>query len=289
MVLATPNASDSVTITGDSAYYDPDTEDYYKGVFIANRTVILSPFKIAKYETTYELWYEVKQWAVVNGYTFANGGREGHDGTDGAAPTTDKLEPVTQINWWDVIVWCNAYSEMSGKMPVYKNSGSVIRDSTDAAACNGAVIDPDANGYRLPTEAEWEYAARGGGMPDPSGTFAYMWAGTNTDTALVNYAWYDSKGGATHPVGKKTANGLGLHDMNGNVWEWCWDWYGNISTPGTAETDPAGPGPGMFWIRMIRGGGLVNPAPFCTVSFRNYSRYPFYMSNDLGFRVVCRD
>jgi hypothetical protein len=102
---------------------------------------MLSSFRIAKYETSYELWYEVKQWATDaarggNKYTFANAGREGHDGTAGALPSstcTAKTEPVTGINWRDAIVWCNAYSEMDGK------------------------------------------------APSTSGTFAHKWAGTNTD------------------------------------------------------------------------------------------------------------
>ncbi|MDR0997969.1 MAG: formylglycine-generating enzyme family protein, partial [Treponema sp.] len=115
-VLVTP-----VAVTGNSAYYYSFSQDYYKGVFIENRTVTLSPFYLAKYETTYELWYEVYQWATTSGgYTFANPGQEGHNGTAGAAPTeAGKTEPVTTISWRDAVVWCNAYSEKSGKEPVY--------------------------------------------------------------------------------------------------------------------------------------------------------------------------
>jgi hypothetical protein len=209
--LTTPNDSDPVTIAGNSAYSHTTSMGVWRGMFSEGRTVILSPFKIAKHETTYELWYEVKQWAAGNGYTFANAGREGNDGTDGAAPTAAaKREPVTGINWRDVIVWCNAYSEMSGKTPVYKRSGGVIKDSTNTTACDWAEMDTAANGYRLPTEAEWEYAARGGGTPDPSGTFADTWAETNDETTLDIYAWYkDNADGATHPAGEKMANRLG--------------------------------------------------------------------------------
>jgi formylglycine-generating enzyme required for sulfatase activity len=291
LVLATPNAFSDVTITGSSVYsYNNSTYDFFKGVFIADRTVTLSPFQIAKYETTYELWYEVKQWAAGHGYAFANPGREGHDGTDGAAPTpAAKTEPVTRINWRDAVVWCNAYSETEGKTPVYYTDSTyttVLRTSTNDGGTNTAadkaVMKPAANGYRLPTEAEWEYAARGGKTPSTSGPFAYTWAGVNTETDLGVYAWYDDNSGiATHPVGGKTANTLGLYDMTGNVWEWCWDWYDSVDT-GTA-INPTGPTSGT--TRAARGGCWENNAGSCPVPRRIYGQ-PYPANNALGFRVV---
>jgi formylglycine-generating enzyme required for sulfatase activity len=261
------------TIVGNNSAYDSNR-------FPSGRTVILSPFKIAAYETTYELWYEVKTWAGTHGYTFYHNGREGNDGSVGAAPTgSAKTEPVTGINWRDAIVWCNAYSEMSGKEPVYYYSSAIIKDSRNNTACNSAVMDTAKNGYRLPTEAEWEYAARGGGTPATTGSFVYTYAGSN---AAEDVAWHSgNSSGSTHPVGGKTANTAGLYDMSGNVWEWCWDWWGDVSS-GT-ETDPTGPASGSG--RVIQGGCWDYNATYCAVAYQYYHN-PSYNVDTIGFRVV---
>ena len=128
--------------------------------------------------------------------------------------------------------------------------------------------------YRLPSEAEWEYAVRGGNQ-----SAGYTYAGSN---ALAEVAWYDDNSSSkTHPVGQKKANELGLYDMSGNVWEWCQDWYGNYSS--TAQTNPTGAASGFD--RVNRGGGWGYTARFCRVSFRNYFT-PRGRTDYLGFRLV---
>jgi len=127
--------------------------------------------------------------------------------------------------------------------------------------------------YRLPTEAEWEYAASGGSS-------RRKWAGTNSESSLDSYAWYeDNSEGKTHPVGTKSPNELGIYDMNGNVWEWCEDWYKSYPNSSN-EFDYTGS------IRVNRGGGWDNNASDCRVANRGSST-PTYSFNILGFRVVC--
>jgi formylglycine-generating enzyme required for sulfatase activity len=278
------------------------------GAFPAGRSFSLSPFRIARYETSWELWKEVYDWAAGHGYRIANAGTEGHgsDGTgdqkNGWTESQKKLRPVTSVNWRDVIVWCNAYSEMTGLDPVYytEDGAAVLRESVNNTGdysridteADKALIKRGKNGFRLPTEAEWEFAARGGDPGAPDWTYSY--AGGDI---IGDVAWYSENAGASgspgygaHPAGTKTggiyqgANRLGLYDMSGNVYEWCWDWYGDTNEipPGTG---PEGPSPGVFAHRVIRGGSWSTYAEYCGPASRNYFR-PFSRSPVIGFRLA---
>jgi sulfatase modifying factor 1 len=178
--------------------------------------------------------------------------------------------PVSGVDWYDAVAYCNWLSEKEGLTPCYDVKGRLTQ------------CDFSVNGYRLPTEAEWEYAARGG--PKSQG---YEYAGSdNVDTV----GWYEgNSGGQTHPVGQKQPNELGLYDMTGNMWEWCWDWYGEDYYASSPASDPTGPssgtGPHISDVERARRSGNYRENSDCLrVAYRSAdgASYP----GDNGFRLV---
>jgi formylglycine-generating enzyme required for sulfatase activity len=274
------------------------------GVFVADRAVILGAYEIALFETTWELWQEVYVWAQKNGYSIANAGGEGHGdtGTGGDiwAATTRIIRPVTGITWRDAVVWCNAYSEACGLTPAYygEDGVTVLRVSENNAdsdysaetAADKAVLKQEKNGFRLPLETEWEFAAHGGSR-DAETDWNYRYAGGNT---LPELAWFNEnaalEGSAfgAHAVGSKKgganngANRLGIFDLSGNAAEWCWDWH---TAPITPDTPPQGGLPEAPAYRITRGGSWQIAAAACEVKARDKSE-PFSSSIDRGFRVT---
>jgi uncharacterized delta-60 repeat protein len=220
-------------------------------------TVNISAFYMAKHEVTQALWNEVKTWGASHGYTdLPAGGSEAADHPAGAW--------VSSFRWYAIVKWCNARSEKDGLTPCYTVSGAVYRTGVSEPVC-----DWSANGYRLPTEAEWEKAARGG-----LGGKRFPWG----DTISHSDANYGS--GNASPVGSFAANGYGLHDMAGNVWEWCWDWYSDSYYASSPPSDPQGAASGSY--RVLRGGAFLPEAYYCRVACRKLDIH----GPDFGFRLA---
>ena len=204
------------------------------------RQVTVSSFYMGMYEVTQKEYQEVM-------------------GTNPSNFKGDNL-PVEWVSWYDAVEYCNKRSLKEGLTPAYTINGEDV------------IWNRDANGYRLPTEAEWEYACRA------ETTTVY-----NTGAVISNSTgWYISNSdNKTHPVGEKPANAWGLYDMHGNVWEWCWDLYGNYSRE--AQIDPAGAPSGTD--RVYRGGSWAFAARYLRSAQRNYN-VPSYRRGNIGFRLV---
>lgn len=218
-------------------------------------------FLIGKYAVTNQEWKTVQDWALVNGFEFSAGSKEWEElaPSGGSEGTTN---PVEAVNWYDAVKWCNAKSLMEKLKPVYSvkgQEGVYCKGEFGSKGSGNIVESATSNGYRLPMEAEWEWAARGGCKSQ-----GYTFAGSND---LDSVGWYDDNSGVeSQPVGKKSPNELGLYDMSGNVWEWCWD-LSNKSE------------------RSMRGGNWGCIEDLCIISDRN-SGAPDEAFSGFGFRIA---
>mgnify|MGYP005832407085 CR=1 FL=1 len=227
--------------------------------------VMVSAFYMDAYEVTKATWDRVASWAATHGYDIRP------ERGQGEAPD----HPVCHVSWYDAVKWANARSEMEGLTPCYYEEGSgwtVYR--TGEPAEGGIRVRWNATGYRLPTEAEWEKAARGGAEG-----LRYPW-GNEIDCTRANYG--DCVGTPT-PVGSYAPNGYGLYDMVGNVSEWCWDWMHGSYYASSPRTNPTGPSSGA--TRVHRGGDRTSAAAWCRISLRTYVS-PDRASALIGFRLV---
>jgi formylglycine-generating enzyme required for sulfatase activity len=286
IVVPTPSGFTAVPAgvftMGNSVVPDTDITD------APTRTVTLDAFFMGKYEVTKAEWESVRSWGLRNGYSDLGIGYF----ILGYKPSN---HPVHIITWYDAVKWCNARSEKDGLVPVYyTNDAQTTIYKTGNVDVTNAQVKWNANGYRLPTEAEWEKGARGGliGKRFPWGdTISHNQANYR---ASSRYA-YDLSGQVnnyhptyktesepyTSPVGSFAANAYGLHDMTGNVPEWCWDWYGAYT--GSSLSNPRGTTSGAY--RIFRGGGWSNFADYATrVASRGHINPTYDLG--LGFRVL---
>jgi formylglycine-generating enzyme len=249
-------------------------------------TNFISGFWMDETEVTKSKWTEVYNWAMTNGYAFSAGSGKTNN------------HPVQTVNWYDCVKWCNARSQKDGLTPCYYiDPGYLTLYKTGNASISNNCVHWAANGYRLPTEAEWEKAAGGGRQrylfPWGGNTIQHARANYSADTNYVSYDTSPTQGSHpdyatgglpyTSPVGSFPANGYGLHDMAGNVREWCWDWCDEDYYLNSPSTDPRGPVSGSY--RILRDGSWCGYAGHLRVASRT-GQQPNLTDYNCGFRCV---
>jgi len=238
--------------------------------------VTLNDFSIGKYEVTQGEYYEVT--GMRPSFHEKN--------LDDGSPDGWMTLPVENVNWYDAVVFCNMLSIKEKLKPVYSLNGSFDPDEWGEPPTRKTVeweamrMDAGAEGYRLPTESEWEYAARGGAESKK----LYKFAGSDNPDHV---AWYSGRlngppfSTTSRNVGKKQPNELGLYDMSGNVMEWCWDWYGGYTA--AAKHNPLGASSGLY--RVLRGGSWSTNDDNSRILYR-HNNQPHYIGINVGFRVA---